>query len=654
MREGHEEGYIDSHVHLYTADDLKKVNTNGLPYVLPAPHSLHGYLQHCEEQLGSLPTLINNVYLSILPDSENIIHSFEQMDALKKANPQKYGNIQLVGTVKAIPGPVTAELIKHPQVKGIRFSLHDLSPEKVGEAQYKSKAWQETFLALRSDQHVHIYAKQPATILKILKQIPASVTIVADHIGICDPEKGPDDQHFQALLSEAARRKNVYFKGPGYRTKINPMEVVPYVEAIIRKIGADKIILQATDAPFVGKNTQGVTFKDAFDLKKIHAFTHQLAAEIVRRNQGPEPLTTHQLLNQNLERLLHMETQKHYTQENVTIPVTYPGDKNASLFKATVFKPANPTKEQQHRTPILFNSGFTGGVSMYGQLMGKALSKLGYTVVTYDVAGYYSNKKLRNSKTHNGQEVTRVSLKDQQQELVDALKWVGKTYGKTPALISWAMGSTASLGAITELAAGKSADQVPVFVPLQYTNMKNLQGLRGKNANAHDVELRKLAKADTWSPTPVFDLTNNKQPGFYPLDPGTDTYTQKQLTGYTITNGAEERWPGSQSISAGSYVEAVEYNPEKTLSKANKKNLPYLLPIHGANNPLHAPSETKRLASKYPGNKHQALFIAGMGHGGEMEEKNPVFKRVIDHIDRTLRKELNIPAPEKASARSVA
>ncbi|MDG4674901.1 hypothetical protein P9A16_27640 [Shinella sp. 838] len=121
--------YVDGHVHFFTASDLAAV-AGKLPYALPAPHTLSAYLANLAKA-GRVPTFLNNVHLSILPDSSNVFHSFAEMERLRQEQPELYGAIRLVGTIKADPAYATAERLSHPQVVGIRIVLHDAPPDSV-------------------------------------------------------------------------------------------------------------------------------------------------------------------------------------------------------------------------------------------------------------------------------------------------------------------------------------------------------------------------------------------------------------------------------------------------------------------------------------------------------------------------------------------
>ncbi|NUT79211.1 alpha/beta hydrolase [Pseudomonas sp. C1C7] len=317
------------------------------------------------------------------------------------------------------------------------------------------------------------------------------------------------------------------------------------------------------------------------------------------------------------------------TTKEINFTVNY-GDETLSL-KGTVFQPDQMDAASQKLPPVIFNSGFTGGVTMYGQLFGRALAARGYRVMTYDVAGFFSNKYVRNTCESGGKVITNVSLEDQKNEVLGAVEWAREHFGEMPAVASWAMGSVASLGAVVELAAA-GGEQIRFWVPMSYTNIRNLQGLRADKAAA-DKDLLQLADD---AAIPPFDTgTRETRLGYYPLDPDTQAYVDQQLGGYTEAGGAD-RWPGCAYVTAKSYTSYVAYNPEQHIEGA--KGFPPALIIHGADNTLHMPSESVRLHNNYPADAGPcALIIANMQHGQQNQVDSPVFQSMIQSIDEAIR-----------------
>ena len=288
----------DNHVHFYTAADLRRV-VGGLPYQLPAPHPLTAYLDSLIDS-GIQPKLLNNVHLSILPDSENVFASFRELEALQERNPARYGGVKLVGTIKADPDYATYERLQHPQVVGVRIVLHDAKPELVAPGTYSTPQWSQLFSRLSPNQHVHIYAKEAETCLRVLSQIPEEIRVIVDHLGSCHGERGPDEVAYCLLLDEAGRRGNVGFKGPGYRTSLSPADVALFALSVVEKVGANHLLLEATDAPHVGTSNDGVPFAEALTPIKAFEFVDAVA-EIV---SAKTHLTVDQLLRGACHRLV--------------------------------------------------------------------------------------------------------------------------------------------------------------------------------------------------------------------------------------------------------------------------------------------------------------------------------------------------------------
>ncbi|MHA6195408.1 amidohydrolase family protein [Pseudomonas wadenswilerensis] len=627
----HNNTLIDSHVHFFTQEDLKALGDD-LPYELPAANPLKDYLDALSGK-GLSPVLLNNVHLSILPDSENVFASFKQLEALQRANPGQYEHIALVGTIKADPLYANAQRLGHPQVIGVRIVLHDAPPASVATDTYATPAWQALYQRLAAHQHVHVYAQDAATNLRVLQQIPASVRVVIDHLGTCHASRGADDGAFLQLLEAARQRGNVWFKGPGYRTSTVVAEVAPFAQRIVETLGADRLLLQASDAPHVGADPTGNAYAGHFDPVSAFDFVRQLAETVARRTN----VSAETLLNGAVATLFPQQTSHQATGETMSslslreikFDVDF-GDQTLSL-DGTVFEPASP---DLNLPPVVFNSGFTGGVSMYGQLFGRALAARGYRVMTYDVAGFFNNKAVRNTAQVDGKTVTNVSLEDQKAEVLGAVAWVREAFGQMPVVASWAMGSVASLAAIAELARGKG-EQVKLWVPMSYTGIRSLQALRA-DAKAADAA---IAALDPNAAIPPFDTgTEATRLGYYPLDPATQQYVDEQLGAYTDAGGAD-RWPGCAWVSARSYTSYVAFDPEQDIEGAS--GFPPALIIHGALNSLHMPAESERLYRLYPGDAGDGvLVISDMQHGQQNVAGHPVFEAIVQNIDEAVRQQL--------------
>jgi|GEM_PF-819908 len=623
--------FIDSHVHFFTEAHLDALGTE-LPYALPAPNSLSDYLLNLDLE-GISPTLLNNVHLSILPDSEHVFASFSELEHLQRMHPGKFDHVRLVGTLKADPDYADEARLNHPKIVGIRIVLHDAPEDSVAADAYSTPAWQALFARLAAHQHVHVYAQSAATNLRVLRQIPETVRVVLDHLGTCHASLGAEHPAFTRLLDEAHRRGNVWFKGPGYRTSTDIEVLTPFVQRIVEALGADKLVLQATDAPHVGADPSGIAYCNLFHPASAFGFVRQLASAAAERCG----VSADALLNGATSRVFPTPTSQqapgeimsNVTSREIKFDVDFGGE--TLSLNGTVFEPA---ALDRNLPPVVFNSGFTGGVSMYGQLFGRALAARGYRVMTYDVAGFFTNKAVRNTSLVDGKTVTNVSLEDQKNEVLGAVSWARNEFGQMPLVASWAMGSVASLAAIAELARNK-AEQVKFWVPMSYTSIGALQALR-EDAKAADASIAAL-NAD--AAIPPFDTgTEATRLGYYPLDPATQQYVDEQLGAYTEAGGAD-RWPGCAWVSAKSYTSYVAFDPEQGIEGA--AGFPPALIIHGAKNSLHMPAESERLYQRYPGDAgNGVLVISDMQHGQQNEADHPVFKTIIENIDQAVRQHL--------------
>ncbi len=272
---------IDAHVHFFDMAHLTKA-AGRQPYTLPAPHPLRTYLDGLIEA-GRRPARLNNVHLSILPDSRNVFDSFETLDALQKDDPGRYGGISLAGTIVADPAYATAERLAHPQVCGIRIVLHDADLDAVSGDAFATPEWRALFARLRTGQHVHVYAKKPEVNLAVMRRIPSGTPLVVDHLGTCHSERGASDPHFAALVAEAGRRGGVCFKGPGYRTDTDPLVAADFAERIVDALGPAGLLLEATDAPHVGADPQGRPFGALFTPEATLRYVETLADEVAWR-----------------------------------------------------------------------------------------------------------------------------------------------------------------------------------------------------------------------------------------------------------------------------------------------------------------------------------------------------------------------------------
>lgn len=293
---------VDAHAHLFDEGDLSPTSwSDDVARLLP--RIANPVQRHLDALLdaGRRPVLVNNVHLSALPDSRNVIRSFAALDAMRRAEPHRYGDVRLVGTVHAHPSVATEEVLAHPQVMGVRLVLHGARPDEViDDREDDAGGWREVAARLRPDQHLHVYAHDPRVNALMIEAAPEGATLVIDHLGTRLTERGPGDPDLQHLLRIARTRGGVLFKGPGYRTGPSPRVVAPYVDAILEAVGPKMLILGATDAPHVGRDHAGRPFSDRFDAAGALDFARVLAETVL----GDDRAAIAAVLHGNALRLL--------------------------------------------------------------------------------------------------------------------------------------------------------------------------------------------------------------------------------------------------------------------------------------------------------------------------------------------------------------
>ncbi len=256
--------WIDTHVHLFSDND------NG-PVLLSkkSQNTPDAYFS----ALGSkAPEIIVIVDYSMAETSENVIAS---LDTLKEKN------VKAFGIIKGNLGDErTKEWLKRPDIKGIRLYARDSVPDISGVK------WKEIFEILKQEnKHLLIFGSSKNT-AELIEKVPNSITILVDHLGMPNIYSSGKDIDFIKLLEIARRRGDVYFKGPGYRTSLDITKVKPVVGKIVAMLGADKLLLGASDGPFAGPvldpspEYTGKTFAEVMDYSKVIKFITELAKSV--------------------------------------------------------------------------------------------------------------------------------------------------------------------------------------------------------------------------------------------------------------------------------------------------------------------------------------------------------------------------------------
>lgn len=257
--------WIDTHVHLFSEKD----NNNDIPllYPLNALNTSDNYLKALNE---NKPLGIVVVDFSKSKDSQHVISSLDEL---------KQKNLKSAGVIKAnLQDERTLKWLDREDVKAIRIYAKESMPDLSGEK------WADVFAKLKEkSKHILVFG-EGKNLVGTIKQIPDNIVILIDHLGC--PDINNKDESYEDLLEIAAKRRNIYFKGPGYRTSLDVEKVKPIVKKIVEKVGVDKLMLGASDAPFAGivSDTSleyaNKKFCEVMDYQKVMDFIQKLSDSV--------------------------------------------------------------------------------------------------------------------------------------------------------------------------------------------------------------------------------------------------------------------------------------------------------------------------------------------------------------------------------------
>ena len=262
--------WIDTHVHIFPSS----APAEGLP---KAKYGVNTPANYRKGNKPARPSGVVVVHFSKAADSRHVVKALDEMTRSGCKMPK-------TGVIKAdVTLPETFQWILREDVGAVRVYAKESAPDFSDKA-----AWNRLWNLVRSQKkHVLVFGGAPY-LRDAIANIPADLPLVIDHLGLPDATKGGNDPYFNALLSDmVTRNKNsapVYYKGPGYRTSLDPKKVQPFVNAIIKKLGADRLLLGASDGPFAGPVTEtdvryaGKNLTQIVDFDWIHNYTNLLAA----------------------------------------------------------------------------------------------------------------------------------------------------------------------------------------------------------------------------------------------------------------------------------------------------------------------------------------------------------------------------------------
>ena len=187
--------------------------------------------------------------LSFSTDPEMILSSVSEAEAWARAQEHHIIVRAVVAAEAALANP---NVLQQAGIIGVRFMPGARSPESLKtEIDFGSQAWIDLCKALNNNgQQLHLQIANAASFQLILDMLHDQLPILLDHlaaVGVNDSK----NTAFNAIVNLAAQRGQVYFKGPGFRSAIQPEDVIPMTTHIVECCGPQALLLGATDAPFV-------------------------------------------------------------------------------------------------------------------------------------------------------------------------------------------------------------------------------------------------------------------------------------------------------------------------------------------------------------------------------------------------------------------
>jgi predicted TIM-barrel fold metal-dependent hydrolase len=290
--------WIDTHCHLFTVPTADETTAR-----LPG-----GVLNTAEQYLARFekksPAGIVVVDFSKAKTSEHVIAALEDL--------QRIGH-DARGIIRGnLNDPRTLSWLKHPKVAGIRLyaltELPDLSDRL---------RWNPLFNRLRQyGQHICLFGK-PVYLRQLLHQLPNDLPLLIDHLGMPDANESTNQADYAQLLAEAASRTRtaapVFFKGPGYRTSLEPQRVLPFLSLILDKLGDSQLLLGASDAPFAGPVMEkspryaDQPYHKYIGYDSILGYLHQLTQALAAVENKSEEIMATRLLYANARQLYRFD-----------------------------------------------------------------------------------------------------------------------------------------------------------------------------------------------------------------------------------------------------------------------------------------------------------------------------------------------------------
>mmetsp|Transcript_24961 Transcript_24961/g.41600 ORF Transcript_24961/g.41600 Transcript_24961/m.41600 type:complete len:702 (-) Transcript_24961:248-2353(-) len=463
---------IDAHCHFFTDAQLNAGNFSGHHAgTRPSEYTLR---EHLDSLIAAgakrdEDIVVVNSAVSILPTSENVLDSFTEIIRLQTLYGARYNKVRVLGTCRADEPKVLSLLKENPQIIGARVFLKEFSPVDV-PTRLKHLKPVIDLLGEDGSKYLQLWATNIDTLIAFVSQVPANVPLMIDHLGAWG---APDMTAYGQLLALlAARTAPVLVKGPGHRTSLEAPVTARYAAAAVATLGADSVLLSATDAPHLGAtNAAQNGFKTLGYVPWARDLVHRVQSE-VRVLTPDEPAAgytraakekilkfVHSGLPAAPKGMIHARGPTWYTGEDLFIsvksmepPEGYTSfgwsdgadeEEMHAMFcrpvaASSVCKPASGSKRKDGGLVCIISSGYTGFMGLYPILMAQELTRRGITCIALDYPGYGRSQSDRKEE--------EVSIGAQARAWYCAAKYARQVLGFTTVVgVAWAMGSPSLL-----------------------------------------------------------------------------------------------------------------------------------------------------------------------------------------------------------------
>lgn len=222
---------IDAHVHVFTTD---------MPLIDNPRHAPKYSFTH-EQLIATLDA--NGVDRAVIAAASPWgDYNDYTIAALRAHRDRLRGTVILKPTVDRY----TLEAMGRDGVVGVRLPFIGL-PQWPDVTSFEYRAFFRRLADLGWHVHPHVEGED---LPKLLPTLEASgVTIVIDHLGRPDPQRGIDSEGFKAMLRSIDKGRTFVKVSAGYR--VGP-RAVDYARELVRRAGPDRLVW-ASDCPFVGR-----------------------------------------------------------------------------------------------------------------------------------------------------------------------------------------------------------------------------------------------------------------------------------------------------------------------------------------------------------------------------------------------------------------